>query len=205
MYVRIHVHIRIISRQAWTYEVFPFLHVMMFVSHSFWLLSGAIHYARHIGILAWAISQYQIQIQNTNKHFNLVGSQCHHNIVTMLLKLSTMLIQCCIEIDHCIDMSCYRNSNMIKTWMVTSFFLIQTTICFCQIQDKPNVVILMADDLGIGDIGCYGNATLHTPNIDQISHQGARLTHFLTAGAVCSPSRSAFLTGRYPLRSSTLI
>ena len=69
---------------------------------------------------------------------------------------------------------------------------------------KPNIVVLLADDLGIGDLGCYGNTTLPTPNIDSLARDGAKLTHFLTAAAVCTPSRAAFLTGRYPVRYGEL-
>ncbi len=65
---------------------------------------------------------------------------------------------------------------------------------------RPNIVILLADDLGIGDVGCFGNTTLRTPHIDALAHEGARLTQLLTAGAMCTPSRAAFLTGRYPIR-----
>ena len=66
---------------------------------------------------------------------------------------------------------------------------------------KPNIVVLLADDMGIGDIGCFGNTTLPTPNIDSLAKDGAKMTHFLTAASVCTPSRAAFLTGRYPIRS----
>lgn len=64
----------------------------------------------------------------------------------------------------------------------------------------PNIVILVADDLGIGDVGCFGNSTIKTPNIDSLARDGARLTHHLTAAALCSPSRAALLTARYPAR-----
>lgn len=66
---------------------------------------------------------------------------------------------------------------------------------------SPNVVIMLADDLGIGDIGCFGNGTIRTPNIDRIAREGVKLDHHLTAAALCSPSRTALLTGRYPIRS----
>ncbi|KAL8190213.1 UNVERIFIED_CONTAM: hypothetical protein K2H54_043842 [Gekko kuhli] len=59
----------------------------------------------------------------------------------------------------------------------------------------------MADDLGIGDIGCYGNNTIRTPNIDQLAKEGVKLTHHIAAAPLCTPSRTAFLTGRYPIRS----
>ncbi|XP_021562338.1 arylsulfatase F [Carlito syrichta] len=67
--------------------------------------------------------------------------------------------------------------------------------------DKPNIVLILADDLGIGDLGCYGNDTLRTPNIDRLAQEGAQLTQHISAASLCSPSRSAFLTGRYPIRS----
>ncbi|KAJ8308872.1 hypothetical protein KUTeg_013746 [Tegillarca granosa] len=68
---------------------------------------------------------------------------------------------------------------------------------------KPNIVLLIADDLGYGDVGIFGNTTLPTPNIDKLISQGAKLTHHLAASSVCSPSRSALMTGRYPIRSGT--
>ncbi|XP_068247491.1 arylsulfatase H-like [Palaemon carinicauda] len=64
----------------------------------------------------------------------------------------------------------------------------------------PNVVVLVADDLGIGDLGCYGNHTMNTPNIDRLALEGVRLTHHLAAASICTPSRAALLTGRYPAR-----
>ena len=65
----------------------------------------------------------------------------------------------------------------------------------------PYIVILLADDLGIGDIGCFGNDTIRTPNIDRLAEEGVKLTQFLTAAAMWTPSRAAFLTGRYAVRS----
>ncbi|KAM5221079.1 arylsulfatase L [Ctenodactylus gundi] len=66
---------------------------------------------------------------------------------------------------------------------------------------RPNILLLLADDLGIGDLGCYGNTTLRTPNIDRLARDGVRLTHHIAAASVCTPSRAALLTGRYPVRS----
>ncbi|XP_010381795.1 arylsulfatase D isoform X1 [Rhinopithecus roxellana] len=66
---------------------------------------------------------------------------------------------------------------------------------------KPNILLIMADDLGIGDLGCYGNNTLRTPNIDQLAEEGVRLTQHLAAAPLCTPSRAAFLTGRHSFRS----
>ncbi|XP_026880885.2 arylsulfatase D isoform X1 [Electrophorus electricus] len=66
---------------------------------------------------------------------------------------------------------------------------------------KPNFVLMMVDDLGIGDIGCYGNDTIRTPNIDRLALEGVKLTQHISAAPLCTPSRTAFMTGRYALRS----
>ena len=66
---------------------------------------------------------------------------------------------------------------------------------------RPNIVILLVDDLGIGDIGCFGNTTIKTPNVDQIAKDGVIFEHNLSPGMLCTPSRAAFLTGRQAIRS----
>lgn len=66
---------------------------------------------------------------------------------------------------------------------------------------QPNIIVFLADDLGYGDLGCYGHAIIKTPNLDAFAKQGARLTQCYAASAVCSPSRSALLTGRTPHRN----
>jgi arylsulfatase A-like enzyme len=71
---------------------------------------------------------------------------------------------------------------------------------FTQAQDRPNVVIIFIDDLGYGDLGCFGSETIETPRIDELATQGIKFTNFY-AQTVCGPSRSALLTGRYPVRS----
>jgi len=65
----------------------------------------------------------------------------------------------------------------------------------------PNFVIIYADDLGYGDLGCYGHPSIRTPNLDRLAAEGMRFTDFYTAAEVCTPSRAALLTGRYPIRS----
>ena len=65
---------------------------------------------------------------------------------------------------------------------------------------KPNIVIILADDLGYGDLGCYGQPRFKTPNLDRMAGQGVRLTQFNTPMPFCAPTRAALMTGRYPFR-----
>lgn len=71
-----------------------------------------------------------------------------------------------------------------------------------QAQSRPNVVLIFADDLGYGDLGCYGATKLQTPNIDQLAAEGKRFTDAHSSSAVCTPSRYGLLTGEYPLRGN---
>ncbi len=69
-----------------------------------------------------------------------------------------------------------------------------------QKAQPPNIIIIMADDLGYGDIGCYGSTKIKTPNIDALAKGGLLFTDYHSNGAVCSPTRAALLTGRYQQR-----
>ncbi len=83
------------------------------------------------------------------------------------------------------------------------------SLCFCFAlggtpapgAERPNIVIIMADDLGYGDLGCYGHPTIRTPNLDRMAAEGLRFTDFYAGANLCTPSRAALLTGRHPLRS----
>ncbi len=70
-----------------------------------------------------------------------------------------------------------------------------------KVPSPPNIIIFLADDLGFGDLGCYGNRIIKTPNIDKLAKEGVRMTDFHSGGTVCSPSSAALLTGRNPYRS----
>ena len=66
---------------------------------------------------------------------------------------------------------------------------------------KPNVVLILCDDLGYGDLGVFGNGMIRTPNIDRMAAEGAKLTTFYASANVCTPSRAGLMTGRYPIRT----
>lgn len=68
-------------------------------------------------------------------------------------------------------------------------------------KQRPNVIILFSDDQGSIDLNCYGAADLHTPNLDALAARGVRFSQFYAASSVCSPSRAALLTGRFPHRA----
>ncbi|MDB6125208.1 MAG: arylsulfatase family protein [Pedosphaera sp.] len=67
-------------------------------------------------------------------------------------------------------------------------------------SSRPNIIFLLTDDMGYGDVGCYGGKFVPTPNIDQLAKDGTRFTQFYAASPVCSPSRTGYLTGMYPAR-----
>ena len=70
-----------------------------------------------------------------------------------------------------------------------------------QTSKKPNFVIIFADDLGYGDLACFGHPTIRTPNLDRMAAEGQKWTNFYVGASVCTPSRAALLTGRLPIRS----
>lgn len=78
--------------------------------------------------------------------------------------------------------------------------LLAASHALAAVTEKPNIVFLLVDDLGYGDFGCYGAQFHETPNIDQLAAAGTRFTNAYAACTVCSPSRAAILTGRYPAR-----
>jgi arylsulfatase A-like enzyme len=66
---------------------------------------------------------------------------------------------------------------------------------------KPNIVVILADDLGYGDLEPYGTKAIRTPSLDRLAREGARFTQFYASASVCSPSRAGLMTGRYPVRT----
>ncbi|XP_070545921.1 arylsulfatase H-like [Ptychodera flava] len=81
-------------------------------------------------------------------------------------------------------------------------YLVVTVSC-AKKPTTPNIVLFLVDDLGYGDLGCYGNEMMETPNIDRLASEGLKFTRMYSQSA-CTPSRAALLTGRYPIRSGML-
>src|SRR5215217_1736000 len=71
-----------------------------------------------------------------------------------------------------------------------------------KVFQKPNVIYIYADDLGYGDLSCYGATKINTPNLDKLAKKGIRFTNGNSTSATCTPSRYALLTGKYPWRKN---
>jgi arylsulfatase A len=81
-------------------------------------------------------------------------------------------------------------------------FLVLCSALFARTDtDRPNFVVIFCDDLGYGDLGTFGNPTIHTPHLDRMAAEGQKWTQFYSADPVCTPSRAGLLTGRYPIRN----
>ncbi|HVX15145.1 MAG TPA: sulfatase-like hydrolase/transferase [Pirellulales bacterium] len=86
-------------------------------------------------------------------------------------------------------------------WSLYAALLLLVRGASTRAADRPNVILIMADDLGSVDLGCYGSSDLHTPHADALAARGLRFTQFYSAAPVCSPSRAGTLTGRWPVRA----
>ena len=67
-------------------------------------------------------------------------------------------------------------------------------------QESPNILFVYIDDMGYGDLACYGNKNVETPHIDRLANEGIRFTQYYSNAQICSPSRVAVTTGQYPTR-----
>ncbi|MEQ9305424.1 MAG: sulfatase-like hydrolase/transferase, partial [Marinoscillum sp.] len=89
------------------------------------------------------------------------------------------------------------HSFLLKTLCL---ILLTSTFCLGQEKDKPNIIFILADDLGYSELGSYGNTFNETPHLDQLAKDGMRFTQAYAAAPVCSPTRAALMTGQYPAR-----
>ncbi len=87
-----------------------------------------------------------------------------------------------------------KNNNLIILITIFSFFLTNIN----GQKKQPNIIIILTDDQGYQDLGCFGSPDISTPNLDNMANDGVRFTDFYVASSVCSPSRAALLTGKYP-------
>lgn len=90
-----------------------------------------------------------------------------------------------------------------KALALTNAVLLLAPLAVLQAADascRPNIVLVLADDLGYGDLGCYGHPTFKTPRLDRMASEGVRLLHFNTPAPFCAPTRASLMTGRYPFR-----
>ena len=98
-----------------------------------------------------------------------------------------------------------KTNNMVAIPLVSAALLLGLSLCVHAATTKPakpNIILILADDLGYGDVACYGATQVKTPNIDRLAAEGRRFTDAHSASAVCTPSRYALLTGEYAFRKN---
>ncbi|MFI4874215.1 MAG: arylsulfatase [Blastopirellula sp. JB062] len=87
---------------------------------------------------------------------------------------------------------------MATLCLAVGFICVAATPASADSSDRPNIVLIMADDLGYAELGCYGQKWIKTPNIDRLAAEGIRFTDFYSGNAVCAPSRCCLMTGKHP-------
>ena len=97
-----------------------------------------------------------------------------------------------------------RIYKFVPSCLVFAITLWAALPCYAFRELKPNIILIYADDLGYNDLTCFGSAKIKTPNLDQMAHEGVRLTNYYSAASLCGPSRAAVMTGRHPLRVKEL-
>ena len=85
-------------------------------------------------------------------------------------------------------------------WLIAVPSVISTDIISAQKSSRPNIIFIIADDLGWSDLGSYGADLHETPHLDELAKQNIRFTHAYSSAPVCSPTRAAFMTGLHPAR-----
>src|SRR5690242_12265022 len=85
------------------------------------------------------------------------------------------------------------------TFVIIGWISTSPALCRAATQ-SPNVVLVLTDDLGYGDFGCYGSRDIRTPHLDRLASEGVRLTDFYSNGPVCTPTRAGLISGRWQQR-----
>ncbi len=99
-------------------------------------------------------------------------------------------------------MKLINTSEKLNALFAISFlFFVQQSETLAQSSKQPNIIFIFADDMGFGDLGCYGNRVIRTPKLDKMASEGVLFTNFTVSSPVCSPSRTAIMTGQYPARN----
>ena len=91
-------------------------------------------------------------------------------------------------------------SLLVRSFVVVCIHGLAAAVSTAATSRPPNIILILADDMGYGDPACFGGKAVPTPNIDALARSGTKLTRYYAASAVCTPTRASILTGRYPLR-----
>ena len=91
----------------------------------------------------------------------------------------------------------HRMPNVVYVARFLLTVVVAVLLCSTAHAEKPNIIFVLADDLGYGDLSCYGQSTLKTPNIDRMAAEGMRFTQHYAGSTVCAPSRCVLMTGKH--------
>src|SRR6187402_3219710 len=92
------------------------------------------------------------------------------------------------------------HSRCVRAFVVVLAWVFALPALAAHSASRPNIIFILADDWGWGDLSCHGNKLVDTPNLDGLAREGTEFYQFNTGSPVCSPSRTAFTTGQFPAR-----
>ena len=97
--------------------------------------------------------------------------------------------------------TCSKGGRPCRYTLIVAGLILLTGLAPALAADSPNIIIILVDDMGYGDLGCFGNPTIRTPSLDRMASEGQKWTSFYAGAIVCTPSRAALITGRHAIRS----